>query len=156
MKPNIRSLLSKVGVLVCFSCLCCGQQAQTPTVNSYPQPPTNPYPLTNPYPFIKAIPLPAGYHRIPDSHDPFAAWLRSIPLKKDKTVYLFNGAQKLNQDAQFAVLDITVGMTDLQQCADAVMRLRAEYMYAKRDYINIDFSTDQGTRFNFLEWANGR
>jgi hypothetical protein len=86
----------------------------------------------------------------------FAGWLRQIPLKKDRTVYLFDGSPKRNQDAQFAVLDISVGHKDLQQCADAVMRLRAEFLYARKDFAGIDFYTVQGTRLNFKEWAEGR
>jgi Domain of unknown function (4846) len=115
------------------------------------QPPNNP----NPYPTVTAIPLPTGYHRVETVNRPFAAWLRTIPLKKDRTVYLYDGSPKRNQDAQFAVLDVSVGHTDLQQCADAVMRLRAEYLYACKDFINIDFYTEQGVRLNFWEWANG-
>jgi hypothetical protein len=109
----------------------------------------------NPYARVGLIPLPPGYHRLPVSHDPFTAWLRALPLKKDRTVYLYDGSPKRNQDAQYAVLDISVGKADLQQCADAVMRLRAEYLFATHDRINIDFYTEQGTRLNFLEWACG-
>jgi hypothetical protein len=109
----------------------------------------------NPYPAIGSIPLPVGYHRLPADQDSFAAWLRKVGLKKDRTVYLYDGSPKLNQDAQFAVLDVSVGHTDLQQCADAVMRLRSEFLYARKDFINIDFYTEQGVRLNFLHWANG-
>ena len=109
---------------------------------------------TNPYPLVGAIPVPAGYHRLPANHDPFAAWLRNLALKKDRTVYLYNGARKQNQEAQFAVLDVSVGKTDLQQCADAVMRLRAEYCYAAHYLNGIEFHTEQGVRLNFLEWAH--
>lgn len=110
----------------------------------------------NPYPVIGAIPLPAGYHRIPAESSSFTSWLRSIPLKKDRTVYLFNGSLKRNQDAQFAVLNVSVGKQDLQQCADAVMRLRAEYLYSIHTYSAIDFYTAQGTRLNFREWIEGQ
>jgi len=112
-------------------------------------------PAVNPYPTTGAIPPPAGYHRTMDN-DPFSAWLRTVPLKKDRTVHLFNGALKRNQEAQFAVLDVSVGHQDLQQCADAVMRLRAEFLYARKDYAAICFYTQQGLRLNFLEWAHGR
>jgi len=108
----------------------------------------------NPYPTIGAIPLPPGYHRLPADHDPFTAWLRTVNLKKNRTVYLFDGTPKRNQSAQFAVLDISVGHADLQQCADAVMRLRAEYYYATHDLDNIDFHTEQGVRLNFRQWAD--
>jgi hypothetical protein len=62
-----------------------------------------------------------------------------VSLKKDKAVYLYNGKLKPNQSAQFAVIDIPVGNKDLQQCADAVMRLRAEYLYAEKKYSDIAF-----------------
>ncbi len=109
-----------------------------------------------PYPTIGAIPTPAGYHRIPAVTNSFSAWLRNIPLKKDRTVYLYNNSPKRNQEAQFAVLDISVGKQDLQQCADAVMRLRAEYLYSINDYGNINYYTEQGIRLNFREWLQGQ
>jgi hypothetical protein len=83
------------------------------------------------YKTIGTIPVPDGFRRMNEHTDSFGVWLRTIPLKKDKTVYLFNGLVKANQNAQFAVIDISVGDKDLQQCADAVMRLRAEYLYAQ-------------------------
>jgi len=82
--------------------------------------------------FIGEIQTPEGYTRIDVDRGTFAAWLHAVPLKKDKRVYLYNGSLKLNQSAQFAVLDISVGNKDLQQCADAVMRLRAEYLYLNK------------------------
>jgi hypothetical protein len=111
--------------------------------------------VLNPYPIIGAIPPPGGYQRTTDN-DPFTAWLRALPLKKDRAVHLFNGALKRNQEAQFAVLDISVGRQDLQQCADAIMRLRAEFLYARKDYNAICFFTQQGIALNFLEWTRGR
>ena len=77
---------------------------------------------------IAHIPLPEGYKRIFQSENSFGFYLRELPLKKDQTVYLYNGQRKNNQSAQYAVLKMSVGDKDLQQCADAVMRLRAEYL----------------------------
>ncbi|MEO7984494.1 MAG: DUF4846 domain-containing protein [Bacteroidota bacterium] len=91
------------------------------------------------YHTIGEIDVPTGYQRMVAEPGSFAAWLRTIPLKKDKTVYLYNGKIKPNQSAQFAVIDIPVGNKDLQQCADAVMRLRAEYQYAQKDFSGIAF-----------------
>jgi Domain of unknown function (4846) len=77
---------------------------------------------------VTNIPLPDGYKRTEVATKSFGSYLRQIELKKDKTVYLFDGRKKMNQTAQYAVLNISVGLKDLQQCADAVMRLRAEYL----------------------------
>jgi hypothetical protein len=103
----------------------------------------------NPYKTIKEIPLPPGFARVSAGDTSFAGWLLSLPLKKDKTVYLFNGMPKHNQTAQFAVLDITVGNTDLQQCADAVMRLRAEYLFAVKNFQEIHFWDNDGKLYQF-------
>ncbi|XZF16483.1 DUF4846 domain-containing protein [Chitinophagaceae bacterium MMS25-I14] len=98
---------------------------------------------------IKDIPLPEGYTRIPAQAGSFAAWLRNVPLKKNKTVYLYNGQPKANQKAQYAVLDISTGNKDLQQCADAVMRLRAEYLYAQKRFNEISFTDNAGKVHSF-------
>jgi hypothetical protein len=79
---------------------------------------------------IGSIPTPSGYTRV--KTDDFGTHIRNYRLKEDKTVYLYDGRKKANQNAQYAVLDIPVGIEDLQQCADAVMRIRAEYLYSKK------------------------
>ena len=104
---------------------------------------------TNPYHTIGEIPVPKGFHRVAVNTGSFAAWLRQLPLKTGKTVYLYNGSPKRNQAAQFAVIDIPVGNKDLQQCADAVMRLRAEYLYSCHRYTDIDFADNNGTHYTF-------
>jgi hypothetical protein len=105
----------------------------------------------NPYATIGAVPVPPGYKRGDAAQGSWGAWLRAVPLKKGLTVYLYNGMPKRNQEAQFAVLDVSVGKEDLQQCADAVMRLRAEYLYSRGDYAKITFNTERGVRLNFAE-----
>lgn len=110
----------------------------------------------NPYAMVEAIPVPAGYHRMPQPKRSFGDWLRHLALKKDREVRLYDGRLKRNQDAQFAVLDISVGNKDLQQCADAVMRLRAEYFFAQQDYGHMEFKASDGTAFRYLEWAAGK
>ena len=103
----------------------------------------------NPYRQIDEIPLPAGYHRIDAADGSFASWLRALPLKKDKRVFTYSGALKQNQAAQYAVIDISVGSRDLQQCADAVMRLRAEYKFKNGKYGEICFWDNERNRWLF-------
>ena len=103
----------------------------------------------NPYATINEIPLPGGFKRVNEGSGSFSTWLNKVTLKKNKTVYIFDGTEKFNQAAQFAVLDITVGKKDLQQCADAVMRLRAEYLFANRQYQEIRFTDNEGKVYAF-------
>ena len=88
---------------------------------------------------VSDIPPPDGFFRKQADSGTFGAWLRQISLKHDNTVYLYNGTMKRNQQAHFAVLDIRTGKKDLQQCADAVIRLRAEFLYGLSSYGDIIF-----------------
>lgn len=108
------------------------------------------------YEFIKSIPVPDDYRRIEVDSNSYAAYLRNLPLKKDKTVYLFSGERKYNQNVQFAVVDIDVGTRDLQQCADAVMRLRGEYLFSQKQFseIHFNFLSDGKPRY-FTDYAGG-
>ncbi len=93
------------------------------------------------YPDIKSIPLPEGYHRIKLDSGSFGFWLGNVKLKTENNkLRLYDGSLKYNQDLHFAVLKFDVGKRDLQQCADAVMRLRAEYLYAQENYESIHFN----------------
>ncbi len=100
-------------------------------------------------------PLPEGYNRITQPPASFGAWLRRVPLKQSSTVYLFNGEKKRNQSAQIAVLDVPTGIKDLQQCADAVMRLYAEYQFATHQMNRISFNATDGTVLDYAGWQRG-
>jgi hypothetical protein len=97
---------------------------------------------------VNDIAVPAGY-KIINSSQGFGEWLGNVGLKKDNTVYLYDGSEKQNQSAQYAVLDISVGNQNLQQCADAVMRLRAEYLYSAGKYDQIAFKDNAGKEYRF-------
>ena len=134
-------------LLLSFSC---NNKASSAADNTIQNVKTQPIPDSkNPYHYIKAIPLPEGYQRIKADSNSFAAWLRSIKLKENKTVYLFDGQPKINQQAQFAVLDISVGDKNLQQCADAVMRMRAEYLFNQKLFSEIIFIDNENKKYSF-------
>ena len=100
---------------------------------------------------------PTGYIRKAAAKGSFADWLRHLPLKPEGSpVHLYDGRLKGNQNAHFAVLDIDPGKRDLQQCADAVMRLKAEYHFANKEYDKIHFNYTSGDRVSFSDWAIGR
>ena len=68
---------------------------------------------------------------------------------------LYTGALKPRQDVHAAVLDLDVGTRDLQQCADAVLRLRTEYLYARGALGALRFRFTSGHDFPFTRWAAG-
>jgi hypothetical protein len=70
-------------------------------------------------------------------------------------VRLFDGRLKSRQDVHAAVLDIDVGDRDLQQCADAIIRLRAEHLYSTGRFSDIHFNFTSGHRADFSKWAEG-
>ena len=67
-------------------------------------------------------------------------------------MYLYNGIPKPNQTAQYAVIDLPVGNKNLQQCADVVMRLRAEYLFSAGKYDSILFRDYEGREY---AWKGG-
>ena len=100
------------------------------------------------------IPLPYGFHRVPVQNGSFAEFLRNMPLSDDNTVYYYNGEKKYDQSAHYAVIDYDIGNRDLQQCADAVMRLRAEYLFAQKRYSEIHFNfLGDGKPHYYLDYA---
>lgn len=101
---------------------------------------------------VGAIMTPAGFNRLPCKEGSFGYWLRKVALKPDNQVYLYDGRLKPNQQAQYAVMDVSVGSRDLQQCADAVMRLRAEFLFAQKRFSEIVFIDNLGRRYT---WTGG-
>lgn len=100
--------------------------------------------------------VPAGFVRVSTDSTTFAAYLRRFPLLPDGSpVLLYNGRPKTRQDVHCAVLDIDVGKRNLQQCADAVMRLRAEYLFAQKRYAAIHFNFSNGFRADYARWRQG-
>jgi len=98
---------------------------------------------------------PEGCTRIDLPLDSFGEYLRNLPLKPDgsKVVY-YNGEIKPN-DVYAAVIDLDVGKRDLQQCADSVIRLRAEYLYGKGLYDRISFNFTNGFKADYSNWIKG-
>jgi hypothetical protein len=90
---------------------------------------------------------PEGFGRSRPDSSGFTHWLRQLPLAADPVVYLFNGRPKANQSAHVAVLDVPVGKKDLQQCADACMRLRAEFLLARGRARDIVFRDNDGRAY---------
>lgn len=101
--------------------------------------------------------IPKGYSEMKVEQNSFAEYLRNLPLKTENaTVTYFDGRTKINRSVYCAVIDQDIDPVDLQQCADAVMRLRGEYLFSQKRYSDIHFSflSDGKPRY-FRDYANG-
>ncbi len=99
---------------------------------------------------------PETYQRIWLDSNSFGFYLRHLPLKPNGTkVHYYDGRTKINSWVAAAVIDITAGDKDLQQCADAVIRLRAEYLRRSGKENEIVFNFTNGTPASWDNWKNG-
>lgn len=100
---------------------------------------------------------PAGFLRAALPPGSFGEWLGGLPLKPiGAVVHLHTGAIKPRQDVHAAVIDVDVGSRDLQQCADAIMRLRGEWLFGAGRTTEISFNdTGGGKPMAFSRWAAG-
>jgi hypothetical protein len=117
------------------------------------------------YPFLKTttvkadplesrFPVPAGYHRVPLTKGSFGEWLRRLPVTKGKAVVRsFNG--RLLRAPAAAVVPLDIGSGDVQQCADSVLRLHAEFQWKRgaADELSIHFTS--GDESNWKAWREG-
>ena len=104
----------------------------------------------------KRFKLPDGFKRIESQKNSFEDYLQNLPLKPEGTVALnFDGSIKQPKDVYAGVVDIDVGDKDLQQCADAVIRLRAEYLFAQNKFDEIKFNFTNGFTAEYSKWRSG-
>ena len=100
--------------------------------------------------------LPNGFYRDSVGNNSFEKYLRTLPLKAaGAKVHLYNGKLKGNDYVYAAVVDMEIGNKDLQQCADAVIRLRSEYLFSQKKYNEIHFNLTNGFRVDYSKWING-
>jgi hypothetical protein len=98
----------------------------------------------------------AGYQRSTTTAGGFGAWLQALPLKPVGTpAKTYKGDIARTELYTAAIVDMSIGNQDLQQCADAVMRLRGEYLYQQKNYKAISFNFTSGFRCDFVHYANG-
>ena len=99
---------------------------------------------------------PADYQRKDLPPNSFGYYLRHIALRPHgAAVHYFDGREKANPGIYAAVLTLDVGDKDLQQCADAVMRLRAEYLWSNHRADEISFDLTSGFKVDYPHWREG-
>ena len=101
--------------------------------------------------------LPNNFERIHINPNSFGQYLRQLPLKPNgSSVSFFNGTIKSNNNIYLAVVDQSIGNKDLHQCADAIMRLIAEYHWTNKEYDKIHFNLTNGFRVDYAKWITGK
>lgn len=100
---------------------------------------------------------PEGFTRVNAPANSFHEYLQKLPLKKyGAEVKYYDGSIKKNNNVYCSVVDLPIGDRNLHECADAVMRLRAEYLYYQKRYseIHFNFLSDGKPRY-FKDYADG-
>ncbi|WP_170319528.1 DUF4846 domain-containing protein [Polyangium spumosum] len=109
-------------------------------------------------PLEQRFPPPPGFTRVPLAPDGFGAFLRGLPLAAKGTPVLSYRGDTIRPDGHphvAAVVAIDVGKADLQQCADAILRLHAEWRWSRgrRDHA---YRTASGQKLDFQRHASGQ
>lgn len=86
----------------------------------------------------------------------YGTYMRELPLLADGSpVLLFDGKEKVNQNIHIAVLDLDVGLKDLQQCADAALRIRCEFLFQSGEFEKINYHLTNGDEFAYIDYRDG-
>ncbi len=105
-----------------------------------------------------ALPPPSGYTRVSVEEGTFGAWLRGLPLRPEGTpVRDFRGGEILaGDDARLAaVAELDVGTLNLQQCADSIIRLHAEWLWARGQKERIAYRFTSGDLASWSRYSAG-
>jgi len=101
--------------------------------------------------------MPSGYLRKNVPENSFGFYLRNLNLKPEGSlVHYYDGRTKSKEGIYSSVIDLEIGDKDLHQCADAIMRLRAEYFWERKEYDNIHFNFTNGHRVEYSEFMQGK
>lgn len=99
--------------------------------------------------------LPEGYQKVKTEKGSFAEFLTQLPLKPERSdLRYYNGQVKTRRYAG-AVVDVDFGHDVAEQCADAVIYLRALWLWKNKKYDLIHFNFDNGFRVDYVKWAEG-
>lgn len=105
---------------------------------------------------ISDIKVPEGFNRIDVEDQSFASYLRQLNLKPvGSKVKYYDGKDKPSQKVHYRIIDLDIGQKDLQQCADAIIRLRAEYFFSIGDFNSIHFNFTNGDTARYSAWMQG-
>lgn len=107
---------------------------------------------------VAAIPTPEGFTRVEVAERSFPAWLRELSVRPEGTpVRAWDGSMILAGDDPRlgGVIELDVGRSDLQQCADTAIRLHAEWLWAIGEADSAAYAFTSGHLARWSAWADG-
>ncbi|MEH6537931.1 MAG: DUF4846 domain-containing protein [Psychroserpens sp.] len=100
--------------------------------------------------------VPEGYKRVVYEDGSFAEYLRNYKLKPfGKKIINYDNSEYFWQGGHIGILEVPVPKNGLQQCADALIRIRSEYLwkYNRKDEIGFNFTS--GHYCSWQKYAEG-
>ncbi|WP_299679290.1 DUF4846 domain-containing protein [uncultured Dokdonia sp.] len=102
------------------------------------------------------VKIPEGYTRVIPEEGTFSHYIQNYQLKKaDAEVINYDGDPYIFQQGHVGVLEVPVPSNGLQQCADALIRLRSEYLWETNRKDEIGFKFTSGHYCSWQKYAQG-
>lgn len=100
--------------------------------------------------------IPKGFKRVEYAKGSFQEYLRNYELKPfGSKIINYDDSQYFWQSGHVGVLEIPVPKNGLQQCADALIRVRSEYLWDNNRKDEIGFNFTSGHYCSWLKYAEG-
>ncbi len=102
------------------------------------------------------VKIPKDYKRVEYKKGSFQEYLRNYKLKAfGSKIINYDGSEYFWQMGHIGVLDIPVPKNGLQQCADALIRIRSEYLWDSNRKSEIGFNFTSGHYCSWIKYAEG-
>lgn len=100
--------------------------------------------------------IPEGYKRVDYIKGSFEDYLRNYKLKPfESKIINYDNSEYYWQDGHIGILEIPVPKNGLQQCADALIRIRSEYLWDNNRKNKIGFNFTSGHYCSWTKYAEG-
>jgi len=100
--------------------------------------------------------VPDGYKRVTYPEGSFETYLRNYKLKKfGSKIINYDDTKYYWQQGHIGILEVSVPSNGLQQCADALIRIRSEYLWNNNRKDEIGFNFTSGDYCSWLNYADG-